>query len=218
MPVTPTWDVVRMLFEEGYTCVAGVDEVGRGAWAGPVAVGIAAVTPAALGTIPAGVRDSKLLAEAARERLFEPLAQWCPSYAIGEATPGECDRLGMTGAQRLAAGRALEHLGLDPDVLVVDGNLDYTGHPAARTLVRGDETCMIVAAASVLAKVTRDRQMIVHGGRFPAYGFARNKGYVSAEHRRAVGQLGMTDLHRRSWSVACEPGVAERGGRGRARL
>ncbi|MCU1489508.1 MAG: rnhB, partial [Acidimicrobiaceae bacterium] len=198
----PTWRAVEALFAEGFALVAAVDEVGRGAWAGPVAVGVVLVRPGRRRGAPAGVRDSKLLAEPVRERLFAPLAAWCGSYAVGEASPEECDELGMTLAQRVACHRALEHLGEEPDALILDGKWDYTGHRAARPIIDADATCYPVAAASVLAKVTRDRAMIAHASRFPAYGFERNKGYISPEHRRAVARFGMTELHRRRWSVA----------------
>lgn len=193
---------MRALFAEGCEWVGGLDEVGRGAWAGPVAVGVAAVRLEHLVRAPKGIRDSKLLAEPAREALFDPLVRWCPTYAVGEASPEECDELGMTAAQGLAARRAFERLGVELDALVVDGSFDYTGHPRARPLVDADATCTLVAAASVLAKVTRDRVMIAHDEAFPGYGFPRNKGYVSPEHRRAVASLGLSPLHRRSWSVA----------------
>ena len=197
----PTFDAVWSLFEGGCGWVAGLDEVGRGAWAGPVAVGVVAVRREHLVGAPEGVRDSKLLAEPAREALFEPLVRWSPAYAVGEASPTECDRLGMTAAQGLAARRAFEALGVAPDAVLVDGSFDYTGHPGARPLVGADATCTLVAAASILAKVTRDREMIGHDGAFPGYGLDRNKGYASLEHRRAVARLGLTPLHRRSWSV-----------------
>lgn len=200
----PTFAVVEELFAAGCRWVVGLDEVGRGAWAGPVAVGVVAVSPEAIGTMPVGVRDSKLLAEPVREALFEPLRAWCPAHAVGQASAVECDELGLTAAQALAARRALAGLGVEPDALLVDGSFEYTGHPAARPVVDGDASCAAVAAASVLAKVTRDRQMISHDSAFPGYAFARNKGYASLEHRRAVVRLGLSPLHRQSWSVALE--------------
>ena len=197
----PKWSLIQALFAEGHSHVAGVDEVGRGAWAGPVAVGVVVVERSCIRSAPRGVRDSKLLAEPARESLFPRLSAWCPAYAVGEATPGECDELGMTAAQRLAAERALAQLALRPDALIIDGKWDYTGFPGARAVIDADATCFPVAAASVLAKVSRDRQMIEYARRYPPYRFERNKGYASPEHRLAVASHGMTDLHRRSWSV-----------------
>jgi ribonuclease HII len=200
----PTFAAERALFAEGARRVAGLDEVGRGAWAGPVCVGVVVITPGDLRGVPQGVRDSKLLVEAARERLYAPLAAWCPAWAVGEATSEECDALGMTRAQALAAARALAKIGEEPDAIIVDGLWDYTGHPAARPAVGADRTSLVVAAASVLAKVTRDRMMIGHAAGFPGYRFERNKGYATPEHRRAVAELGMTPLHRRRWTFAEE--------------
>lgn len=201
----PNWRFVKQLFAEGFSRVGGLDEVGRGAWAGPVTVGIVVVGPDCVRRAPKGVRDSKLLAEPLREKLYGPLARWCPEYAIGEASAAECDAIGLSAALTLAARRALDQLPSSPEVLVIDGNWDYTGHPAARPVIDADASCFPVAAASVLAKVTRDRQMIEHGRHLPVYGFERNKGYASPEHRRAVARHGMTDLHRQSWSVLFEP-------------
>ncbi len=197
----PGWSLVLELFAEGHALVAGLDEVGRGAWAGPVVVGVVVVDDACVLTAPAGVRDSKLLSPPSREALFAPLARWCRASGIGEATAQECDALGMTAAQRLAARRALAALAEAPDALVVDGKWEYTGIAGARAVVGADRTCYPVAAASVLAKVTRDRQMVALAAQHPGYGFERHKGYVAPEHRHAVATLGMTTLHRRSWSV-----------------
>lgn len=200
-PDRPNWALVDALFASGCRFVAGLDEVGRGAWAGPVAVGVAVCSPEARPGLPAGVRDSKLLTPRAREALFGPVSAWCAAFAVGEASPAECDELGMTAAQALAARRALARLGCEPDAIVVDGRHEYTGHRAARAVVGADETCTIVSAASILAKVTRDRTMVGHDAAFPDYGFSRNKGYASKEHRLAVARLGLTPLHRRSFAV-----------------
>jgi ribonuclease HII len=190
----------RALLAGGCATVAGIDEVGRGAWAGPVSVGVAVVTLGTLSCLPEGVRDSKLLTERAREALFAPLAAALTAYAVGHASAQECDALGLTAAQRLAADRALDSLGQVPAALIVDGRYDYTGR-GALPLVGADRRSLVVAAASVLAKVTRDRLMAAAAERHPGYGFERNKGYPSAEHRRAVARLGLTSLHRRTWSV-----------------
>lgn len=200
-PAWPSFALVDELFAAGCRLVAGLDEVGRGAWAGPVAVGVAVCSPEGRQGAPAGVRDSKLLAPRAREAIFGPVSSWCADFALGEASPGECDELGMTAAQALAARRALEQLGCEPDAIVVDGRHEYTGHPAATAVVGADTSCTIVAAASILAKVSRDRTMVGYDATFPGYGFARNKGYASSEHRLAVARLGFTPLHRRSFAV-----------------
>ena len=133
-----------------------------------------------LAGFPPGVRDSKLLSPSQRLRLFAPIAGHVLRHAIGHASAAECDAFGMTGAQRLAAVRALEALGVEPDAIIVDGPRDFTGSPGAVCIVGADRLCAVVAAASILAKVTRDRLMIAAAGTHPGYGFERNKGYASA--------------------------------------
>lgn len=194
-----------MLFAGGCRVVAGVDEVGRGAWAGPVSVGVALVDRSSLERLPEGLRDSKQLSARSRELMFPALVACCLGYAVGHASAEECDELGMTGAQRLAARRALESLEVVPDAVVVDGRYDFTGHPAAVALPRADERVRSVAAASVLAKVSRDRLLVEAASEHPGYGFERNKGYPSPEHRHAVARLGMTPIHRRSWTFSSPP-------------
>jgi ribonuclease HII len=203
MPKTvPSTRLERSLFAQGAERVAGVDEVGRGAWAGPLSVGIAVATPASLRRLPRGVNDSKMLTPASRDALFDPLRSTVTCYAVGHASPQECDELGMTKAQNLAFMRALAQLDEAPDALVVDGKFDFTRDPRTTMLVGADRLTRIVAAASVLAKVTRDRMMIETAPEFPAYRFEQNKGYPSPEHRQALAAHGVSDFHRRSWSFA----------------
>jgi ribonuclease HII len=186
--------------------VTGLDEVGRGAWAGPVSVGVV-VFPAE-GRPPVGVRDSKELTEDRREELFPLITAWCADWSVGHADPAECDRLGMTAALRLAAVRALTGLHAPPGAVLLDGGFDYLsgpepraeGAPHVRTVVRGDAICVSIAAASIVAKVTRDRAMRTLAPSFPAFDFDRNKGYPSPAHRRALDGVGLTSIHRRSWS------------------
>lgn len=190
------------LFETGATTVAGVDEVGRGAWAGPLTVGVALFTADALELLPAGVADSKLLSPIQRDALFLPLIAAVTEYAIGHASPLECDELGMTKAQRLATARAFDQLGCRVDAVIVDGRTDFVGRGNSKVIVGADRLCVSVAAASVLAKVTRDRRMIEYSGEYSQYAFERNKGYPSPEHVSALAAYGLTDLHRKSWSFA----------------
>ncbi|HKX75979.1 MAG TPA: ribonuclease HII [Acidimicrobiia bacterium] len=190
----PGLTLERELWAGGHRFVVGVDEVGRGSWAGPISVG-AAVIPASRRVYK--VRDSKLLTEEEREALFLRLAQWCDAWAVGHATAEECDTLGMSAAQRLAATRALESLGVVPDKVVVDGNWDFVG--GARKLVRGDRTCLSIATASILAKVTRDRIMRNLAEHFPFYNFEANKGYPCPFHKASLQAFGPSAIHRRSW-------------------
>ena len=178
----------------------GMDEVGRGAWAGPIMVG-AAVLPRDRRVYR--VRDSKMLPEAERERLFDRIAAWCVAWAVGHASQQECDTMGMSAAQRLAASRAFDGLGLEPDAVLLDGRWDFVGAALdgcqVTRLVKGDATCLSIAAASILAKVTRDRMMRAEAPNFPGYDFDLNKGYPCPRHKTALKAWGPTSIHRRSW-------------------
>jgi ribonuclease HII len=187
-----------------------MDEVGRGAWAGPVVVGVV-VVDAATAALPEGVRDSKLLSPSARCDLAPTIASWCASWALGEATPKEIDRLGMTRALTLAAWRALRRLEVRPETLLLDGPFDFvatgrrrTGEvaPEVTTVVGGDRISGTIAAASILAKVNRDGRMDGLARSFPDYGFDQHKGYGTREHEAAIALRGLTPQHRRSWSFA----------------
>lgn len=198
----PTHAVERSLrATTGAKVIAGIDEVGRGAWAGPVTV-CAAIT--GLRRPPAGLTDSKLLTPKRRDALVEVLETWVTAYALGDASPEEIDELGMTAALRLAAERALEVLPVRPDAVILDGKYDYLGAPwQVRTVIKGDQSCVAVAAASVIAKVRRDRMMAEiggPGGGFEDFAFAANAGYPSPVHRAALEELGPTPYHRLSWS------------------
>jgi ribonuclease HII len=204
-PRTPTPALERALAAEGFLRIAGLDEVGRGAWAGPVSVGVAVVPSDR--RAPSGLRDSKQVPEAEREVLFGRVSGWCVDWSVGHADPQECDRWGMTVALRLAARRALAGLAEPPDVVVMDGSFDYVSGaddgkviPPVRTVVRGDASCRAIAAASIVAKVTRDRMMRELTDDFPPFDFHRNKGYPSPVHRRALDGHGLTAIHRRTWS------------------
>ena len=194
--VPPNLSVERGLWAEGHEYVVGVDEVGRGAWAGPLSVG-AAVLPRDRRVN--GVRDSKMLSEAEREAMFDRVAGWCVAWAVGHATNDECDELGMSAAQKLAASRAIAGLGVTPDRVLIDGNWDFVGTGNTTRIVKGDVTCLSISAASILAKVTRDRMMRADAPSFPAYDFDLNKGYPCPRHKVALAGHGPTSIHRRSW-------------------
>lgn len=193
------------LRDAGHRIIVGLDEVGKGSWAGPLTVG-AAIVPAA-GTFE-GIRDSKQLTEKRREALFAPLAAWCVAWSVGHASAVECDRLGMSDAQRLAARRALDALGLTPDWALVDGRWDFVANGRSQTVVKGDQVSLSIAAASILAKVTRDRIMREQATQYPAYGFDRHKGYSAPAHRAALEQFGATPIHRVTWRFMENLGLA----------
>lgn len=275
----------RKLRREGHEWVAGLDEVGRGAWAGPLTVGVAVVRPRVqLRSMPAWLRDSKMLSEARREDIFGAVGKWLEAWSVGHATPLECDAWGMTEALRVAARRALAGLGQAPDALLIDGPVNLLRLPrqpngsqangsqangsqatpddssqaqllatepfpsqpfdfeqlvtdpaltpttddpdgplgaapsatnptdidratfdgVIRPIVDGDAKCASVAAASVLAKVVRDRIMREEADHFPVYAFERNKGYPSLVHQTALRGYGPCAIHRRSWAFMGE--------------
>jgi len=193
---SPSTTFERELWEQGHDVVVGMDEVGRGAWAGPLTVA-ASVIPRERRVYK--VRDSKMLSEKEREAMFDRVADWCRSWSIGHATAAECDALGMADAQRLAARRALDGLGLVPDVVLLDGSWDFVEDYETRTLVKGDARCLSIAAASILAKVTRDRMMRADSVEYPHWWFESNKGYPGPRHTAALQWFGPSSIHRRSW-------------------
>lgn len=214
-----TLAIERSLAAQGHLTVAGVDEVGRGAIAGPVSVGVVAIDlGASPSSPPAGLADSKQLSPAKRSNLVQPIHQWASAAAVGHATSAEIDELGIISALGLAGRRALMETANQlrekgsplPSVVILDGNIDWLakgGHaldfelPAVNLVVGGDRLSATVAAASVIAKVERDALMSRLDSEHPAYGWASNKGYASASHRDALATLGLTDLHRKSWQI-----------------
>ncbi|MCX6542353.1 MAG: ribonuclease HII [Actinomycetota bacterium] len=194
----PTRDIERELWQAGHEIVVGIDEVGRGSWAGPLMVGVA-VLPRDRRVN--GVRDSKMLTEAGREQIFDRVAGWCDAWAVGAASHVECDELGMAAAQKLAAKRALDSLGVSADAAVVDGKWNFVA-PHVRHVemrVKADAICLSVAAASILAKVTRDRIMREQAVHYPQWHFDTNKGYPCPLHRTALQGYGPSAIHRRTW-------------------
>jgi ribonuclease HII len=193
----PGLEAERRWWEAGARWVVGIDEVGRGAWAGPISVG-AAVLPRERRVYK--VRDSKQLSEVEREALFDRVADWCERWAVGHATPQECDELGMSAAQKLATRRALEGLGISVDAVLLDGNWDFAGRSNTELIVGGDRRSLSIAAASILAKVTRDRLLRAASDHHPAYNFEANKGYPCPIHKAALQGWGPSTIHRRSWA------------------
>lgn len=179
--------------------VVGVDEAGRGPWAGPVVAGAAILDPATIPTeLLCRLDDSKKLSAAVRERLFEGLLEHATT-AVGFASVAEIDDLNILAATMLAMRRAVDGLPVLPDIALVDGNR-APGLPCrVRTVVKGDSRSSSIAAASIVAKVTRDRIMAGLAGDFPGYGWETNQGYGTAAHRDGLDRLGITIHHRRSF-------------------
>ncbi|GAA2476568.1 ribonuclease HII [Terrabacter carboxydivorans] len=219
----PSLRVERALQRSGHRLLAGMDEVGRGALAGPVSVGVVVIDET-VRSAPIGVKDSKLLTEKARTVLVPRIQRWAVAYAVGHASADEIDEIGIMRALRLAGTRALGALGVVPDLVILDGNHDWLtspdevglfafagddaasgpSTPPVTTMVKADMKCSSVAAASVLAKVERDEMMVALSAQHPAYAWSLNKGYSAPEHMDALARLGPCELHRRSWRL---PGV-----------
>jgi ribonuclease HII len=200
LPRSAGYELERELAARGAARIAGVDEVGRGAWAGPVMVCAVVVRPG-FPDPPGGLTDSKRLTPKRREELAGQLPAWVEAYAIGEASHEEVDALGMTAALRKAARSALEQLPQPPDIVLLDGSHDYIGRPYhVRCAVKADLRSVSVAAASVIAKVCRDRLMAKLGAVHEEFAFEENAGYPAPAHQEALARLGPTPYHRLSWS------------------
>lgn len=200
----PTLDVERSFFSDGARIVAGMDEVGRGAIAGPVTLGLVAVVQD-ICDVPTGLRDSKLMTPQRRESMVPTIRSWAHCWSTGSATAEEIDKYGIMTALGLAASRALQNLAVVPDVLIIDGNTAFVVEepdgPRVVTRVKADQTVACVAAASVLAKVERDTLMTELDAQFPHYGWASNKGYGAKRHTDAIATHGLCELHRKSWNL-----------------
>ena len=181
------------LIDGGAELVGGIDEVGVGAWAGPVAVGAVVLEP---GKRIYKIRDSKLLDAPRREWLSGRVKDRCLCWSIGLAWPDEIDEHGLSEAMRRAGARAVAGLSVQPDAFLLDGNWNFIGDKA-KTVVRGDCASVSIAAASIVAKVARDRLMADLAAGFPWYGFASNKGYPSPSHKWALAAFGPSPMHRR---------------------
>lgn len=201
-PRTASASRERRLARLGLRAVAGVDEVGRGCWAGPLvaaAVVLPPPTPALLRAL-AGVRDSKQLTSAARERLAPVIRHVALGFGLAEIPAFEVDRLGLGRAGRAALERAVGALPIEPDYLLIDA-FALPGLPYAQeSIVHGDTLCLSIAAASVVAKVYRDRLLVELAAVYPDFGFDRHKGYGTGEHARALAAHGLTPQHRRSFA------------------
>ncbi len=195
--LTGLYRMEAQLAREGFTVVAGVDEVGRGALAGPLSAG-ACVLPARPRID--GLNDSKKLTPARREELAVVIKEVSVCWSVGHVSSDEIDSMGMSLALRRAMGRALAGLALEPDHVIVDG-LPVNVAAAETAVVKGDSKVAAIAAASIVAKVTRDAIMVALAREHPQYGFEVNKGYGTAEHMGAVARSGLSPVHRRSFAA-----------------
>jgi ribonuclease HII len=222
----------REIWRSGAGMLAALDEVGRGALAGPVSVG-AVLLSQTTKPAPYGVADSKLLTPTARLALVPRIRRWALDCAVGHASAAEIDLIGIIAALRLAAERAISQLHTAPDWILLDGNHDYVTRPQAltlfdcgpslpeepgrwlcsvpvRTVIKGDMKCSSIAAASVLAKTERDAMLVELATAYPEYGFEENKAYASPRHLDALVAYGPCEVHRRSWNLrGARPATSE---------
>ena len=192
----PSFELENEKYAEGYTAVCGCDEAGRGPLCGPV-VAAAVILPKDI--IIEGLNDSKKLSEKKREALFEVIKEKAIAYGIAEATPAEIDELNILNASMLAMRRAVEKLGVSADFALIDGNCSRGFEIPTMTVVKGDARSASIAAASILAKVTRDRGCIELDKQYPMYNIAQHKGYPTKEHMDAVRQFGAAPIYRKSF-------------------
>jgi len=187
----------KKLWAEGFNFIAGIDEAGKGSWAGPIVAGAVILNPKKK---ISGLRDSKLLTAKARERLYEEIIGKSLAWAAGEVSHEQIDEIGIMKANFQAMAGALGKLTPAPDYLLIDAfRLNYKNLPL-NSIISGDYKVASIAAASIIAKVTRDRLMIELDKEFPGYGFANHKGYGTAEHQKQLVALGVCAIHRKSYA------------------
>ncbi len=192
----PSYEIEAAALEAGYAVIAGTDEAGRGPLAGPV---YAAAVILPMGLVIDGLNDSKKLTEKKREALFDIICKEALSYGIAYATPEEIDELNILNASQLAMRRAVAMLTPSPDLVLVDGNVAREFPMDTKTVVKGDSLSMSIAAASILAKVSRDRVMAELAKEYPQYQLEKHKGYPTPLHMNLVRELGPSPIHRKSF-------------------
>ena len=197
--ILPTYEHEQAFHDAGYETVAGIDEVGRGALAGPLVAGCVIVGPGALSALALIVRDSKTMSARQRERAFLAIHELACSVSVGLIPPGEIDQIGIGPANRMALEQAVHRLDREPDALICDAFLIEHSAPQV-ALIDGDARSVSVAAASIIAKVTRDRMMTALHDTWNGYGFDRHVGYGTRQHLEALQALGPCPEHRRSFA------------------
>ena len=194
----PNWNIENEYYLNGYTIIAGTDEAGRGPLAGRVYAAACILPPVC---DLKGLDDSKKLSPKSRDRLFDEIIEEAISFGIAFSTVEEIDELNVLNASLLAMRRAIGMLDPAPDLVLVDGHIIRGFEVKAIPVIDGDKLSVSIAAASVLAKVARDRYCLELDEKYPGYGFARHKGYPTVEHYRAIKELGVTDVHRKSFRL-----------------
>ncbi len=195
--IVPHTKIEKSFISKGYNLIAGVDEVGRGSWAGPL-VTAAVILPKDKRLYK--IRDSKLLTPEKREDYFKKIYKIAESIGIGQVTEEEIDELGLSYAIKLSGERVLENLHIKPDYVLLDGNWNYIKEIECETIIGGDNISLSIACASIVAKVTRDRLLINYHSKYPHYDFKNNKGYPAPKHKDALNKLGPCEIHRKSYA------------------
>lgn len=201
--IIPDFSKEKGLILQGFRAVVGVDEAGRGPWAGPVVAGAVVLgcnDEVAAQLIESGVRDSKKISEKKREKLYGVIVSSVAAWGVGIVSEKVIDEINILNATKLAMRKAIASLSVAPDFLILDGNMLLEDFPARQLAVpRADQTVLSVSAASILAKVTRDRIMNNLDAEYPEYGFFKHKGYGTPFHIQALKEFGPSDIHRKSF-------------------
>ena len=199
MDTAPTYDEEAALLDDGYAVIAGVDEAGRGSLAGPVVAGAAVLPLHPSGDWLSGIRDSKQLTPRRREAALQRMRDASVAMGVGSASAAEIDGIGIIGATRAAMARAIDALPVRPDFLLLDAILLPDVDIPQHSIIKGDAKCLSIAAASIVAKVTRDAMMREYDAEYPGYGFGRHKGYATRQHLEGLEALGACAIHRRTF-------------------
>lgn len=198
--ILPTLQLEKKLWKSGYSMVCGVDEVGRGSFAGPVVAGAVIFSPDKI--IPDGIADSKLLKPREREKLSEQIKKIAQSYAIAEICVNNINKFGIGKATQMAFRKAIKNLKINPDFVLIDAfYIKHFNRKNQKAIKNGDKICTSIAAASIIAKVYRDKLMRSVNKKYPKYGFAKHKGYGTKLHQNAIRKYGLTQIHRQSFNL-----------------
>lgn len=198
--IFPTLDIEQSLWDKGYHYIAGIDEVGRGCFAGPVVVG-AVIFPKDCDLLE-GVADSKLLKPRQREKLAEKIKEFSKSWAIAEISVRDINKVGIGKATQMAFRKAVKSLDTRPDFVVIDAfYINHLNRKRQKPIKDGDKICVSISAASIIAKVYRDKLMKQLHKKYPKYGFAKHKGYGTKQHQEAIRKYGLTRIHRKSFNL-----------------
>lgn len=204
MAVNDLWQFERELADKGFACICGVDEAGRGPLAGPVFAAAVILPP---GIKIEGLNDSKKISEKKREKLFNEICEMAISFGIASSDEKEIDDINILNAAMLAMKRAVSQLAVKPDMILVDGNKVFETDIPARSIVKGDSLSANIAAASILAKVSRDHFMLEMAERYPEYQFEKHKGYPTKLHYEMVEAYGLSEIHRKTFFKRYKGGV-----------